>query len=149
MTAPSYQALPPMTSIAFLRRVTKSRYFRCLVFRMEKLRSFFGGHPSTSISITSPWHGDGKVGSGPGSGYSITLAYVRLPNPWRLIRGETSALSFGETVSERGIRGGKLSETPDFIAKLEPTGGFEPPTCGLRNRCSTTELRWHSRRTTE
>ena len=20
---------------------------------------------------------------------------------------------------------------------VEPTGGFEPPTCGLRNRCST------------
>ena len=25
---------------------------------------------------------------------------------------------------------------------VEPTDGFEPSTCGLRNRCSTTELRW-------
>ncbi len=25
---------------------------------------------------------------------------------------------------------------------LEPTGGFEPPTCCLRNSCSATELRW-------
>ena len=25
---------------------------------------------------------------------------------------------------------------------MEPTGGIEPPTCGLRNRCSTAELRW-------
>ena len=25
---------------------------------------------------------------------------------------------------------------------MEPTVGFEPTTCGLRNRCSTTELRW-------
>ena len=28
---------------------------------------------------------------------------------------------------------------------MEPTGGFEPPACGLRNRCSTTELRWRDR----
>ena len=26
--------------------------------------------------------------------------------------------------------------------KLEPAGGFEPSTRGLRNRCSTSELRW-------
>ena len=26
--------------------------------------------------------------------------------------------------------------------KTEPARGFEPPTRGLRNRCSTTELRW-------
>jgi hypothetical protein len=25
---------------------------------------------------------------------------------------------------------------------MEPTDGFEPSTCGLRNRCFTTELRW-------
>ena len=25
---------------------------------------------------------------------------------------------------------------------MEPAKGFEPLTCGLRNRCSTTELRW-------
>ena len=25
---------------------------------------------------------------------------------------------------------------------LEPVSGFEPETCGLRNRCSTTELHW-------
>ena len=25
---------------------------------------------------------------------------------------------------------------------MEPAKGFEPPTCGLRNRCSTPELRW-------
>ena len=28
--------------------------------------------------------------------------------------------------------------------RLEPTVGFEPTTCGLQNRCSTTELRWHA-----
>src|SRR5882724_7453966 len=27
-------------------------------------------------------------------------------------------------------------------AKLEPMSGIEPPTYGLRNRCSTTELHW-------
>ena len=27
-------------------------------------------------------------------------------------------------------------------SEVEPTDGFEPSTCGLRNRCSTTELRW-------
>jgi hypothetical protein len=26
--------------------------------------------------------------------------------------------------------------------KLEPMSGIEPPTYGLRNRCSTTELHW-------
>jgi hypothetical protein len=26
---------------------------------------------------------------------------------------------------------------------MEPTGGFEPPTCCLRNSCSATELRRH------
>jgi hypothetical protein len=30
--------------------------------------------------------------------------------------------------------------------KLEPATGFEPVTCGLRNRCSTTELRWRAGR---
>ena len=29
--------------------------------------------------------------------------------------------------------------------KLEPMSGIEPPTYGLRNRCSTTELHWLKR----
>jgi hypothetical protein len=28
------------------------------------------------------------------------------------------------------------------FAKVEPMSGIEPPTYGLRNRCSTTELHW-------
>src|SRR5665213_658408 len=28
------------------------------------------------------------------------------------------------------------------ICKVEPMSGIEPPTYGLRNRCSTTELHW-------
>ena len=35
------------------------------------------------------------------------------------------------------------TETAFSIEKLEPASGIEPPTYGLRNRCSTTELRWH------
>ena len=31
-----------------------------------------------------------------------------------------------------------------FPAILEPAVGIEPTTGGLRNRCSTSELRWHS-----
>jgi hypothetical protein len=27
---------------------------------------------------------------------------------------------------------------------MEPAKGIEPPTSGLRNRCSTPELRWHT-----
>jgi hypothetical protein len=28
------------------------------------------------------------------------------------------------------------------LKQMEPAKGFEPMACGLRNRCSTTELRW-------
>ncbi len=30
-----------------------------------------------------------------------------------------------------------------LLSKVEPAVGLEPTTCGLRNRCSATELRWH------
>src|ERR1019366_4565836 len=35
------------------------------------------------------------------------------------------------------------SRERDLYSKLEPTGRFELPASGLRNRCSTTELRRH------
>jgi hypothetical protein len=35
-----------------------------------------------------------------------------------------------------------MTGTALFTIKLEPAIGFEPTTRGLRNRCSTPELRW-------
>ena len=36
-----------------------------------------------------------------------------------------------------GIKPGDVRRAAATLDSLEPTGGLEPPTCGLRNRCST------------
>jgi hypothetical protein len=45
---------------------------------------------------------------------------------------------------EKSIRSGSVRGLQNPLpSNLEPAIGFEPTTRGLRNRCSTTELRWH------
>ena len=40
---------------------------------------------------------------------------------------------------------GERRSLPTRWIGVEPVTGLEPVTCGLRNRCSTTELHWHWR----
>ncbi len=39
---------------------------------------------------------------------------------------------------------GRRATQHDNAGGVEPAIGFEPMACGLRNRCSTPELRWPS-----
>ena len=69
-------------------------------------------------------------------GRRATRAARRRPNghktggPRTMASGRLGTMTFGRDVDHR----------------REPTVGVEPTTCGLQNRCSAAELRWHARK---